>query len=225
MEITGAISPDLEAGLADVLVWVSHGNVLGQRVYWTLPVPGSDAGGTVKVIAWPEMDLRAHFVVVRNEGGGEAYLHTAFPAAAAGCRHRMRIDSIHEFCSGLEARISAVLGDTKVTFFDPRYCMNRGRYSPGALVDVGLAGIAYSLKIVPRGTMLRTAVGEVPMEGAAMFCRRGKESMEQAGGSGEERGYGVAYNEHQDSYPLPDEYEFCAPVKAAKETEIAEIPV
>jgi hypothetical protein len=64
---------------------------------------------------------------------------------------------------GLEARISGVLGDAAVTFFDPLYCLNRDRYRPGAIIDVELAGIAYSLGIVPAGTTLQSAVGDVPM--------------------------------------------------------------
>jgi hypothetical protein len=166
------IFSDLENGIADALGWVSQGTVLGQREYSSLAVPGGEAGATVSVIAWPAEGLHANFVVVREKQGGRAYLHTAFPAVGAGCPYQIRIDSVHEASCGLEARISGVLGDAAVTFFDPLYSLNRDRYSAGALVDVDLAGVAYSLKVVPRGTKLKTAVGEVAMDGVTVVFGR-----------------------------------------------------
>ena len=220
------IFPDLHNGIADALGWVSQGTVLGQREYPSLAVPGGDAGATVSVIAWPATVLHANFVVVRDKRGGRAYLHTAFPAVGAGCPHRIRIDSVHEVSCGLEARISGVLGDAAVTFFDPLYSLNRGRYKPGTIVDVELAAIAYSLKVVPRGTKLKTAVGEVGMDGAAVLMSARTSSSEEPGeGVGDEKAYGVAYVEQPDSYPLPDDYQFCAPVKDVQKSRIGAIPV
>jgi len=151
------VFPDLKNGIAEVLRWVSQRAALGQSEYAMLPVPGGDAGATVSVIAWPSSGLRANYVLVRDKRSGRAYLHTAFPAAPSGCRHKIRIDSVHDISCGLEARISGVLGDAAVTFFDPLYCLNRDGYRPGAFVDIELAGIAYSMKIVPRGTKQKTA--------------------------------------------------------------------
>jgi len=124
------IFPELENGIGAALEWVSQGTVLGQREYLSLAVPGGDAGASVSVIAWPKTGLHANYVIVRDKRTGKAYLHSAFPAVGGGCRHRIRIDSVHEVSYSLEARISGVLGDAAVTFFDPLYSLNRGRYNP-----------------------------------------------------------------------------------------------
>jgi hypothetical protein len=108
---------------------------------------------------------------------------------------------------GLEARISGVVGDAAVTFFDPLYCLNRDRYRPGAIVDVELAGIAYSLRIVPVGTTLQSAVGDVLIAGAGVLLSARKHSSEQTSGPfGDEQAFGVAYIQQPDSFPLPDDY-------------------
>jgi hypothetical protein len=199
---------------------------VGQREYPKLQVPGGGVGATVSVIAWPTTGLRATFVIVRGQRGERAYLHSAFPAAGAGCKHKIRIDSVHEVSCGLEARISGVLGDAAVTFFDPLYCLNRDRYRPGAIVDVELAGIAYSLRIVPPGTGLQSAVGDVPMAGAAVLLSACKPNPEQTSGTfGDEQALGVAYIQQPDSFPLPDDYQFCAPVNDVEESELDAIPV
>ena len=220
------IFPDLENGIGRALEWVPRGPVLGQREDPTLQVPGGGVGATVSVIAWPKTGLRANFVVVRGQRGERAYLHTSFPAAGSGCIHKVRIDSVHEVSCGLEARISGVLGDAAVTFFDPLYCLNRHRYRPGSVVDVELAGIAYSLRIVPPQTKLETAVGEVLMAGAAVLLSASKDDSAQANRTfGDEKAYGVGYIQQPDSFPLPDDYQFCAPVNHVEESEIDAIPV
>jgi len=138
----------------------------------------------------------------------------------------VRIDSVHEVSCGLEARISGVLGDAAVTFFDPLYCLNRDRYRPGSVADVELAGIAYSLSIVPPEAKLQTAVGEVSMAGAAVLLSAAKDNSVQANRTfGDEKAYGVGYIQQPDSFPLPDDYQFCAPVSDVEEFEIDAIPV
>jgi hypothetical protein len=220
------IFPDLENGIAHALGWVSQGTVVGQREDSALLLPGGGVGATVIVIAWPKIGLRGTFVVVREKRSGKTYLHSAFPAAGAGCKHKIRIDSVHESSCGLEARISGVLGDAAVTFFDPLYCLNRDRYRPGTLVDVELAGIAYLLRIVPQGTKLKTAVGEVPMASAAVLLSARKHDSEHTGRAfGDEQAFGVAYIDQRGTFPLPDDYQFCAPVQDIEESKIDAIPV
>ncbi|GEM_PF-3406308 len=190
-----------------------------------LTVPGGESGVAVSVMAWPEDGLRAHYVVVHYKDGG-AYLHTAFPAAAGGSRHPIRIDSIHEVSCGLEARISGVLGDAAITFFDPLYPLNRDRYRRGSVVDVELAGIAYSMKIVPGGTKVKTPAGDVPLAGAAVLIGAGKDGGERNQRSfGDENAFGVAYIEHQNGVPFPDDYSVCAAVKEVEQGAIGSIPV
>lgn len=220
------IFPDLENGIGRALGWVSRGPVVGQREHRTLQVPGGAVGATVSVIAWPTTGLRATFVVVRGQRGERAYLHSAFPAAGAGCVHKVRIDSVHEISCGLEARISGVLGDAAVTFFDPLYCLNHDRYRPGELVDVELAGIAYSLRIMPPGTTLKSAVGDVTLDDAAVLVSACKTDSTQTNRAfGDEQAFGVAYIQQPDSFPAPDDYQFCAPVTGVETSEIDAIPV
>jgi hypothetical protein len=220
------IFPDLENGIGRALGWVSRGPVVGQQEYLTLQVPGGGVGATVSVIAWPTTGLRATFVVVRGHRGGRAYLHAAYPTAGAGCVHKVRVSSVHEISCGLEARISGVLGDAAVTFFDPLYCLNRDRYRPGELVDVELAGIAYALRIMPPGTTLKSAVGDVTLDGAAVLVSARKNDSTQTNGAfGDEQAFGVAYIQQPDSFPAPDDYQFCAPVKGVEKSEIDAIPV
>jgi hypothetical protein len=119
-----------------------------------------------------------------------------------------------------------MLGDAAVTFFDPLYCLNHDRYRPGALGDVELAGIAYSLRIVPPGTTLQSAVGDVTMDGAAVLVSARKHGSEPTSPPfGDEQAFGVAYIQQPDSFPAPDDYQFCAPVKDVEESEIDAIPV
>jgi hypothetical protein len=127
------IFPDLEGGIGRALGWVPRGPVVGQREHATLQVPGGGVGATVSVIAWPATGLHATFIVIRGQRSERAYLHSAFPAASAGRKHKIRIDSVHQVSCGLEARISGMLGDAALTFFDPLYCLNHDRYRTGAL--------------------------------------------------------------------------------------------
>jgi hypothetical protein len=42
---------------------------------------------------------------------------------------------------------------------------------------------------------------------------------------GDEQAFGVAYIQQPDSFPLPDDYQFCAPVNDVEETVLDAIPV
>ncbi len=220
------IFEDLQAGIREVPGWIQEGALVGQREYRALPVPDADEGATVSVIAWPSEGLAAIFVIVRPKKTGRAYLHTAFPAARGGCNHRIRVGSVGEISCGLEARISGWIGDAAVTFFDPLYSVNRDRYRDGALADVQMSAIAYSLGRVPCATELRTAAGDVLVEGAAILLpvRRNDEAS-RASTPGEEEAFGLAYIQEPDTFPLPDDYQFCAPVRNVKESEIGGILV
>ena len=86
--------------------------------------------------------------------------------------------------------------------------------------------MAYSLKVVPRGAKLKTAVGDVSMDGAAVLMSARKNAPGGPSDTfGDEKAHGVAYIGQPDSYPLPDDYQFCAPVNDVKESELGGIPV
>lgn len=89
-----------------------------------------------------------------------------------------------------------------------------------------VAGFAYSLRIVPAGTTLQSAVGDVTMDGAAVLLSARKHNSEPTSPTvGDEQAFGVAYIQQPDSFPAPDDYQFCAPVKDVEESEIDTIPV
>jgi hypothetical protein len=65
---------------------------------------------------------------------------------------------------------------------------------------VELAGIAHSLRIVPHGAKLQTAVGYVPMDGAAvLLSARKNDSAQTSRTFGDEHAFGGAYIGH----PIP----------------------
>ncbi len=64
------------------------------------------------------------------------------------------------------------------------------------------------------------------MAGAAVLLSARKHNPEQTSGTfGDEQAFGVAYIQQPDSFPLPDDYQFCAPVNDVEESEIDAIPV
>jgi hypothetical protein len=182
-----SVLPNLKDGITDALAWLSQGIVVGKREYPALRLPGGGVGATATVIAWPNTGFGASFVIVRDEQRGKTYLHSAFPAANQGRMHEMLIESVHEVSCGLEGRISGRLGDAAVTFFDPLYCLNRDRYRAGALADVDLAGVAYSLRIVPDGTKVRSVVGDVDLKGAAILWRPHRKPEQATRSCGDEQ--------------------------------------
>jgi len=110
-------------------------------------------------------------------------------------------------------------------FFDPIYCLNRNRYRPGTLHDIELAAIAYSLKVVPRGTKVRMAVGDALLDRAAVLFPANAKGKDQQLPIGDEHAYGVAYIFQPAGRWQSDDYEFCAPVKSVDKSELDGIPV
>jgi hypothetical protein len=216
------IFPDLEKGIAQALDWVPRGPILGRREDAESEFPGG-VGANIFAIGWPQAGLRGNFVIVHNLGSGRRYLHTVYPAAASGCKHAVRVDSIQEASWGLEARVSGRLGEAAVTFFDPLYCLKRNSYRPGELHDVELAAIAYSIQIVPPGTTVQTRIGDVLLDWAAVLVRAGDNTERLA--TGDEHAFGVAYIEQAGGYWQPDDYEFYAPVKSVEEFDLDGIAV
>ncbi|MBI5892920.1 MAG: hypothetical protein HZB79_04610 [Deltaproteobacteria bacterium] len=100
-----------------------------KAVYWT----------------WP---LRVHGLisVVRLSPVKPNELVSVFPFCAEGIQHRIVIDKVHVWESGVEAQIEAVLGDASITFFDTLYARNRDWYESNASYQFILTGIAYACK-------------------------------------------------------------------------------
>ncbi len=58
-----------------------------------------------------------------------------------------------------------------------------------------------------------------------MLSARKNDSEQTSRTRGDEHAFGVAYIRQPDTFPQPDDYQFCAPVKDVRESSIAAIPV
>ena len=219
------ILPDLERGLGDALEWIPKGTVVGKRTNARLRLPGGDVGAGVILIEWPDTNLRATYIVVRDEKTQKAYLHSAFPSAHGGAMHRVNIAGVTETSCGAEAIVDAHVGDAVVHYFDPRYALNYDEYRVGAESLVDLAGIAYALAIVPPGATMRTQVGNVPLAGAAMLLSASTQDERQAHASNAQDAYGIAHIEQEGANGGSDDYQFCALVRNVEELQIDTIKV
>lgn len=148
--------------------------------------------------------------LIVKDGFARNYLHTAFPIATKGREHRVRILNVQESAFGLEARITAELGEAQITFFEPYYTLNYDRYRPGIELDLVLAGIAYRLHVPdPNQTVIHPEIGEVHLKGAASLL-----SMRDSDpGNLPKNGFGLAYVLAPSERPGPDDYTFRGPVK------------
>jgi hypothetical protein len=188
-------------------------------------IQGGDVIGSCTNPAWggPLGIGRAEFTLIQGaksgfgslglivkDGSARNYLHTAFPIATKGREHRVRILSVQESTFGLEARITAELGEAQITFFEPYHALNSDRYRPGSELDLVLAGIVYRLQIPdPNETVIHPEIGEVHLKGAASLL-----SMRDSDpGNLSKNGFGLGYVLAPSERPGPDDYTFRGPVK------------
>ena len=74
------------------------------------------------------------------------YLHSAFPWLATGAPARLTIYGIHTDRFGLEGFIEAGVDGRSVTFFDPLFALNKGKYRIGAEYGFTLAAVSLNAK-------------------------------------------------------------------------------
>ena len=210
-----SIFSNLDTGLPLALSWVPRSIVTGKQ--------NAPDGSTVTVLASPSQGLRTVFIVAQ-EPGARPYLHTAFPAVGAGSIHPVLINAVHPVNRGLEARIYASLGEAAVTFFDPCYCLHASRYRPGEMLHVDLSAIAYSLELVAPDATVKTAVGDAFLVNSAILVSTFADGAPPASAPcGDEDAFGPGYI-HQDTFPMPDDYRFCARVTAVENSDLNGIP-
>jgi hypothetical protein len=97
-------------------------------------------------LIWPHPDRGLVMTVAIDEAAQQTQLRAMFPFWLAGIRHRLVMLDVAVWESGVEAHISAGLGETDITFFDVHYLLNRGWYERGQKYDFILSGIAYSAR-------------------------------------------------------------------------------
>ncbi|NJD37461.1 MAG: hypothetical protein FIA89_03945 [Geobacter sp.] len=95
-----------------------------------------------KHLVWPDADRGAVMSVAIEEDANN--FCTVYPFWSDGAAHRLTLDSVLIWESGVEAQITALFGEAEVTFFDALYLHNRSFYERGNDYEFSLAGIAYS---------------------------------------------------------------------------------
>ncbi|MDD2502096.1 MAG: hypothetical protein PHN92_14925 [Geobacter sp.] len=95
-----------------------------------------------KHLIWPNAD-RGAVMSVAVEADTNTFC-TAYPFWSNGSVHRLTIDSVQIWESGVEGQISANFGEAAITFFDTLYLHNRLFYERGREYEFSLAGIAYN---------------------------------------------------------------------------------
>lgn len=124
-------------------------NAKDARVVKGEPIEIDGQPANVLSMAAPPDRLGALVLHVVNDTEKTLEFRSAYPFAAAGVRHRLRIARIEEWNNGIEARIEAAIADgSSLGFFDTLYHANKLRYEIGRSYDFVLAAIAYRLKVV-----------------------------------------------------------------------------
>ncbi len=108
------------------------------------PLPESWVNGFHLV--WPDPDKGAIITTAYDENEGKSRLCSIIPFWLEGTCHRLVMLDVSVWENGVEAHISAGLGDADITFYDTHYLLNRGWYGRGQEYDFVLSGIAYSAR-------------------------------------------------------------------------------
>ncbi len=193
---------------AAVDLGIQKGEVIGKssRDKWSGPLRVGPAVVTLIQNAGSGFGVQS----VVMSAASKTFLHTAFPVAAAGRIHRVRIEALHESSFGLEACITASIGDAKLNFFDPYYALCLDLYRPGFEINISLAGISYMLAVSEPGqTVNHPEVGETYLDGAAVLLP----INDPPSAPRPVNGFGLAYIQSQPNGPGLDDYHFHAPVK------------
>jgi len=170
----------------------------------------SPAAGEAIGIIWPDSHLCCLSIVsaASENPKPELVLTSAYPFAARGTRHRLKVDEIVPWQNGLEAwiktRVPGIDG-LSLTFFDSRYYASRDRLSVGVEAEFIIAGLAYTAEVA-HPEIVRI---DEPEKIRAM--RAGTERADDLSPI-EIDLKGAAILFARDEY-APDEYEFSGPVR------------
>lgn len=158
-----------ENGFADAIdLCIQKGALSGRdhRTSWSGPLGVNPAD--ITVLRRAESGFGVLGVVV--SAARKTYLHSAYPVAINGVAHRVRIVSVRESSFGLEACITAELGDAKINFFEPYYPLCSHLYRPGVELDVQLAAVAHQLIVPDIGQSVNhPEIGRTHLDGAAVL--------------------------------------------------------
>jgi hypothetical protein len=193
---------------------IQKGEVVGKSHYENWSGPLGKQTADITLIQGAKSGFGTLGIVVSAES--KTYLHSAFPVAVTGIVHRVRVLEIHESSFGLEACITAHIGDARINFFEPYYALQFELYRPGVELDVSLAGIVYVLSVSERGQIvMHPEIGEINLDGAAMLLP----IQEPAPSALPANGFGLAYVQSEQDGPGLDDYRFRGPVKQVESVE------
>ncbi len=97
-------------------------------------------------LAWPNSDKGVILTVRMDEIERQNRLISIYPFWQEGSRHRLVINNVSVWDEGVEAQITAGLGDVEITFFDAHFLLNRGWYERGKECEFSLCGLAYTAR-------------------------------------------------------------------------------
>lgn len=94
-------------------------------------------------LVWPEQHQGLVVTCQIRDEEKALVVSTLYPFLLDGARFSLRIEQVMVWESGVEAQISAALGEASITFFDSAFLANRLWYETGRQYDFILTGIAY----------------------------------------------------------------------------------
>jgi len=165
-------------------------------------------GSELYTIASPETPLCV-LILIKSTADANAprEIFSSYPFATKGVCHRLIVDEIIPWPDGGEAWIKAGLASfdgSELTFFDPRFYMDRTRLQVGTEADFILAGLAYTAQVAHPEPVLITDPDKIR-------AMRGRDRADDLSPI-EIRGEGGTIL-LPDSKLEPDGYQFQGPVK------------
>ncbi len=217
----GAVLKDVPEGLGRVLdIGVTRGDVIGRRRYPSWRGAKGTGKADVTLIENAKSGFGSLGIVVADNSSRN-YLHSAFPVGSRGQTQSINVLGVSESSFGLEACITARLGDAKITFFEPYYALNAGAYQTEADLDVTLSAVAYHVEVPdPNETVVHPEIGKVHLQGAAMLLPMNRSDS----GIASTDGFGLSYILAEHEEPGPGDYQFRGVVKEAEGVEFLGLP-
>lgn len=193
--------------LPNVLVQTGYGEVYKSSKV----IPGDWPIGFQLV--WP---IRNHglalILSIEKEANNIASL---FPFFHSVSQHAMTLREVRVWKGGLEAQITATLGDGEVTFFDTQYLINRAWYEADKNYEFILSGIAYTARPAANQKI------KIDPDVVKKANQRMKELKEEEGFEAYEMSDTLTLEGAAILLPISkwdaDDYNFHAPVKSVKE--------
>jgi len=161
-------------------------------------------------LVWPQTDRGVIITIAVDDVAKQNRLCTVYPFWADGQRHRLVINEVAVWEAGVEAQITATIGEAEITLYDAHYLLNRSWYECGREYDFILSGIAYGARPAEEIELPYTPNPDQVAWEAILAQQRGEEPPER---SGTIRLGGSAFFLPISEWDV-DDYSFRGPIKA-----------